>query len=1054
MVKYKEALAIVLCLVAQLIVSVPAAHAAGAPTVLWDEEHVVDGIESYSGEVIALSADLTVTGSLTLDGTELVVAGQIHGDCAIKVESGGKLTIISGSVIRSSDPDIHYTFAVYSGGRLTMNDSRITDCGWDDLENGGQNPEDVRGLYLASDNACITNSTLTQNGFGVIIDGACSPLVRNNNISANHGDGVRIMGGATPVIDRNKVVGNALTYPWFLSFQADLTTEGSSPRISNNTVGAVTVDGQVFPNEGIVLGEGGSPVVENNLVEGLDGEFSSYYGILITGDTTAKIQKNRLRGNLEALVAFGGRLTVADNTIERGTPVSQMNSFGIEDGSASYYANNSVKGYDTGILAVSPSTSFFENLTVTDCPVGVDAFSTPGSTFAVTVANSTFSRNGRDAQATNPHFGPGGTLSLVNPSYDRNKVSASGSSEKLMVAWYCRAQAAFESDGRPAAGALMNFTDATGALAAQTYAGPDGSSGPFALAEYILSGGVRAMKSPYIISAAKDRWTGSLGVQLDRNRNVSIGLDDIPPWMTIQSPANGTLTNAASIRISGGCEPKSTVSLNGIYVPVASDGSWATMLKLQEGQNRITATATDKGGNTAAAEIEVVSDTVRPNLMLTAPREGLLTNQSRVVVSGTAEPSARLKVNGASVNCSPDGSFRVELELFEGENTITVECRDVAGNVNSATRQVVLDTALPELAVTAPKNGTLTKEPSVTLTGRAEPESAVSVNGGPVNLNGGQFSFHAALAEGDNLFVFLARDRAGNTALVSVTVRLDTIAPEIVIVSPAKGSLINKTTVEVRGTTEAGATVKVQGVKVNLKGNEFCTNLTIPEQGLYTIKVEAQDAARNLAETTLTVTLDTVPPALKLTAPAAKTVTNQTSIKVTGKTEPGARVRLDGMMAVADAKGQFAFTAALRAEGKNVLEVEAEDAAGNSDEASIEVFRDTVLSYNISSPSPVFKTKDRSVLVRGVAEPGSTVSVAGRTLGLNADGSFAAEVTLETGPNEIKVTVRDRAGNQGETILVVTKEKPAQGKSTPGFEALVLSAVLGLAVAMRRRKQK
>ena len=129
MVKYKEALAIVLCLVAQLIASVPAGYAAGAPTVVWDDDHVVDGIESYRGQVIELSADLAVLGSLTLENTELIVTGSQHGDRAIKVDDGGKLTIISGSVIRSSDPDIHYTFAVYFGGRLTMNDSRMTDCG-------------------------------------------------------------------------------------------------------------------------------------------------------------------------------------------------------------------------------------------------------------------------------------------------------------------------------------------------------------------------------------------------------------------------------------------------------------------------------------------------------------------------------------------------------------------------------------------------------------------------------------------------------------------------------------------------------------------------------------------------------------------------------------------------------------------------------------------------------------------------------------------------------------------------------------------------------------
>jgi hypothetical protein len=200
-----------------------------------------------------------VSGSLTLDGTELVLSGRGQGDCAIKMEDGGKLTVIAGSVIRSSDPDVHYTFAVYSGGRLTMNDSRIADCGWDDLENGGDNPEDVRGPYIASDRVAITNSTFTQNGFGLIIDGGSAPLVQYCNISRNHADGIMILGDSSQVIDRNTLVGNALTYPWFLCYQADISAYGGAPRINNNTIGAVAEDGWAFPNEGIVLGDG-SPV--------------------------------------------------------------------------------------------------------------------------------------------------------------------------------------------------------------------------------------------------------------------------------------------------------------------------------------------------------------------------------------------------------------------------------------------------------------------------------------------------------------------------------------------------------------------------------------------------------------------------------------------------------------------------------------------------------------------------------------------------------------------------------------------------------------------------
>jgi len=1046
-----KVLAVALFLMAQLFAMIPAATPV-EPTLVWDGDRVVDGDESYLREVILLEGNLTVTGCLRLAATELIVSGLNHGDRTITVARGGSLFVESGSYIHSSDPDARFSFAVYSDGSLCMNASRLSDCGWDDFANPGNSPEDVRGLYIASDGSSVTNSTLTGNAFGVIIDGGSAPVIRNNNISKNDADGIRVLGGSSPTIDHNTVSGNALTYPWFLCYQADLTTEGSSPRITNNTLGAVTEEGAVFPNIGLYIGEGGSPVVENNLIEGMDGEFSSYYGILVSGDTTAKIHKNHLKGNLEALVAFDGRLTVTDNVIERGTPVSQMSSCGLEDGTASSYANNTVKGYVTGVLAVSPSTGFFENLTVTDCPVGMDAFSTPGATFAVTVANSTFARNTQDVQATNPHFGPGGTVTLLNPSYDRNKVAAAGSSERLVVAWSTGARARFESNGRAASGALFNLTDQSGALAFQAFAGPDGSVGPLPLVEYVLSGGARSVKSPYTASVARDRWTNKTTIQADRVQNVDMLLDDLPPWVRFENPENGTLLNCPSLRVAGSCEPRSSVRLNGAQASVSGDGRWSAGLVLEEGPNLLLAVATDAGGNTASAERSVVLDTTLPELAVLAPRDGLLTNRSRLEVTGTAEPSARLKVNGGAVDCGPDGAFSVEVELFEGENHIIIECRDAAGNLNSISRLVTLDTVAPELVITDPENGTLTREPALTLSGRAEAGSVVTVNGGPVNLNGGGFLIHGTLAEGENVFVLQSRDRAGNTATASVTVRLDTIAPVVTVLAPSDGSLLNRSTVEVRGTVEPGATVKVQGAKVVFQGTGFGVNLTIPAQGPYTITIEARDAARNIAETSLTVTLDTVEPALKLTGPAPGTVTNQSAIKITGKSEAGASVRLGGKMVVADQKGAFCFTAALPAEGKNVLVVEAVDRAGNRAELALEVFRDTVLTYNLTPPAE--RTRAGTVLIRGLAEPGSTVTVAGRSLALAGDGSFAAEVPLETGPNEIRVTVRDRAGNQGETVLEVTREKPAAATSTPGFEALWMLSGLGLVLAIWCRKRK
>jgi len=49
-------------------------------------------------------------------------------------------------------------------------------------------------------------------------------------------------------------------------------------------------------------------------------------------------------------------------------------------------------------------------------------------------------------------------------------------------------------------------------------------------------------------------------VELDRNRDVPLVLDDIAPWIRIESPADGALTNVQNLRVNGTCRAQSSVT--------------------------------------------------------------------------------------------------------------------------------------------------------------------------------------------------------------------------------------------------------------------------------------------------------------------------------------------------------------------------------------------------------------------------------------------------------------------------------------------------------------
>lgn len=123
---------------------------------------------------------------------------------------------------------------------------------------------------------------------------------------------------------------------------------------------------------------------------------------------------------------------------------------------------------------------------------------------------------------------------------------------------------------------------------------------------------------------------------------------------------------------------------------------------LSEGSHTITFSVSDNDGNAAtAASVTFKIDTVPPTLNVTAPTDGLVTNNSTLAVTGvtndeTSSP-VTLTVNGKAVTVGADGAFSTNVTLTEGENTITVVATDSAGKTTTVTRTVTLDTVAPTI---------------------------------------------------------------------------------------------------------------------------------------------------------------------------------------------------------------------------------------------------------------------------------------------------------------------------------------------------------------------
>lgn len=200
----------------------------------------------------------------------------------------------------------------------------------------------------------------------------------------------------------------------------------------------------------------------------------------------------------------------------------------------------------------------------------------------------------------------------------------------------------------------------------------------------------------------------TVGIPLVVNLSVMIGNlksrqplvdrgDKTAPFPPTLTPV-ATATNSAVLKLEGYAEPQSTltVMLNGSEVKkvlVASDGAFSfTDLTLDEGENRIAATATDQAGNESkeSSALSVVFKKNAPKLEISEPQENQIfdKNNQEITIAGKTDIGNRVTVNERFVSVRDDGFFSYRLRLSDGENTLNIVTTDQAGNTTKLERKV------------------------------------------------------------------------------------------------------------------------------------------------------------------------------------------------------------------------------------------------------------------------------------------------------------------------------------------------------------------------------
>jgi hypothetical protein len=130
-------------------------------------------------------------------------------------------------------------------------------------------------------------------------------------------------------------------------------------------------------------------------------------------------------------------------------------------------------------------------------------------------------------------------------------------------------------------------------------------------------------------------------------------------------------------------------------------------IPLVPGENRISATLSGPGGESARSEaVVIVRDSNEPIIVISAPGPDALLTAAQVTIRGRTEPLATVTVTNltmpgdSSVEADAGGHFEAIVTLAMGPNEIIVASRDAVGNRGSARLDIVRSESLAGVALT------------------------------------------------------------------------------------------------------------------------------------------------------------------------------------------------------------------------------------------------------------------------------------------------------------------------------------------------------------------
>ncbi|MFP4608103.1 MAG: Ig-like domain-containing protein [Candidatus Aenigmatarchaeota archaeon] len=349
----------------------------------------------------------------------------------------------------------------------------------------------------------------------------------------------------------------------------------------------------------------------------------------------------------------------------------------------------------------------------------------------------------------------------------------------------------------------------------------------------------------------------------------------------IISPSEGDIINTPNVEVEWDSQDADGHSVrinNGDWEYLSPDETSYTFEGVENGNHTVDVEAIKEQGDDARDTVNYTVEAPQPSIEITSPDEGEVFDVPEVTVEWNSEEVSyhEVRLNGDYWIDVGDNTSHTFEDLDEGEHDVEVRGFYDEENMDTDNVTFEVDIDMPEIDIYAPEEEEIFGEEEVTVEweyNNTEFHEVRLDEGDWINIGMDSSYTFDELDDGDHLVEVRGGDDYYQDS-DRVYFIVDTAEPDIEIVSPEEGEVLQTGSVEVEWET-ANELTEIVEQRLRLDGGIWETptldgqyEFEDVDDGEHEIEVEATDEAGNTGGASLSFVVDTEDPELEITSPS------------------------------------------------------------------------------------------------------------------------------------------------------------------------------------------